>query len=94
MAKAVRYFYGTDTFGRSAEVCESESGVFFARNDEQTKFGLQTTKWREHTPTWSKTVTNAYSGEVSERVKPVMEWGFQVLRELDDMSEVRFRLPY
>lgn len=93
MAKATRYFCGTDTFGRGVEVCQSESGKFFARHEEQTRYGLRTCKWYEYTPEWENTVTNVYSGEVTERDKPVMSWGFNVLRELEDMSGIRFRLP-
>ncbi len=94
MAKATRYFCGTDTFGRSVEVCESASGVFFSRTDIRTQYGLQTTKWQAHSPEWSYTVTNAYSGVESVREAPVMSWGFSVLAEAPDMEGIRFRLPF
>jgi len=95
MAKAVNYWYGCDSFGRNVEVAQREDGAYFERHQYSNgRYGLSTTKWEEHQPTFETSTTNAYSGEITHHPEnPVMMWGFQRMTNLSDVSGLRLRLP-
>lgn len=94
MAKSVAYWYGTDTFGRQVEVAKREDGVFFERHQfNNGRYGMGTTRWEEHEPTFETSTRNQYSGEVTYHPEePIMSWGFQRLTRCDEAGS-RLRLP-
>ncbi len=98
MAKAIKLWYGKDTFGNSVEVAQREDGVCFSRHDYRNDYGqLSTTKWQYHEPSFAIKTTNAYSGDIIEHPDdPIMCWGFQrlsLIASVDDGDKIRLRLP-
>lgn len=95
MAKAIKIFIGTDTFGRGVEVAQRADGVYFERHQfDNGRYGLSTTRWSVHEPSFITEGVNAYSGEPFKYESPVMTWGFQNLREFDNSNgEYNVRLP-
>lgn len=94
MAKAVKYWYGNDTFGRQVEVAMREDEVYFERHQYRHEiYGTQTTKWERHEPTFETSTRNQYSGEVTHHPeRPIMSWGFQRLTQCNEAGS-RLRLP-
>jgi len=89
--KPARVFTGTDTYGRRVERALGENGVWYARHDEHTQWGLQTTKWYvTDEPRFETECENVYSGEIIKH-DPVCTWGWNRMGELADLP--RFRLP-
>ena len=95
MAKAIKVFLGTDTFGRQVEVALRADGVYFARHQiDNGCYSMATTKWEEHSADFTNTYVNAFDGNTYNYDKPVMKWGFQELKEFDNSNnEFKFRLP-
>lgn len=95
MAKAIRVFLGTDTFGRQVEVAQRADGIYFERHQfDNGSYGMATSKWEEHQADFTTTFVNAYDGSQGTYDKPVMKWGFQELKEFNNSNnEFKFRLP-
>jgi hypothetical protein len=91
MAKTIRAFGGTNSYGVSVEVAESESGNWFQRSWSYNGYGRGWDKWTTFTPNWSTSYVNVYTLETHER-EAVLEYGFSTLQELKDTP--RYRLPY
>lgn len=91
MAKTIRAFGGTNSYGVSVEVAESESGSWFQRSYTYNGYGMGWNKWIAFTPSWSTSYINVYTLEKHEREEPVLEFGFRTLQELKDTP--RYRLP-
>jgi hypothetical protein len=84
MAKSIKFFHGTDTFGREVNVAQRLDGAWFARSESETQWGNQMGRWEEHKePTFETHYNNEYSGERCEYLTPKMAWGFKTLEELD-----------
>ena len=78
-----RLFVGYDTFGKAVQVAQRNDGVWFSRSMVNFFNRSQFTKWREYKdPEFTTHGINEYSGERFEYTKPVMMWGFNVLREV------------
>lgn len=94
MAKAKKYWFGFDTYGRHVEVAMREDGEYFARwQEKHSKYGIVTVKWQTHIPTFDTKTVNAYSGEITEHPEnPIMCWGSQRL-ERCDRAGLKLRLP-
>lgn len=92
MAKTARGFGGTNTYGTHVEVAESVTGKWFQRAYEYNGYAKAWSKWIPFTPSWSTTITNAYTGEVSEREEPALEYGFSILKEYVN-EKPNYRLP-
>jgi hypothetical protein len=90
--KAVRFFIGEDTYGHKVQVAEGETGEWFARYDYTNKYGLQTSKWETHKPTWVSTSVNQYSGEEYKLETPTVKWGWNKLEEVHS-KKFGIRLP-
>jgi len=91
--KASRFFDGNDTYGRSIELAQSESGTWFYRYYDYNGYGMGWSAWDEHeAPQFETHGTNKYSGERFEYEKPVAFWGFNKLSEYTEIPRVR--LPY
>ena len=87
--KAKRFFSGHDTYGRSVEVAQSESGAWFGRAYHNGQYpGFD--RWSEFEPSWQTETTNAYDNTVSKH-EPVLLWGWNKMIEYDDLP--RLRLP-
>jgi len=91
MSKTKRAFFGSNSYGMSIEVAESDTGNWFQRSYGFNGYGKSWGKWLPFIPSWSLSYTNVYTREVSEREKPALEFGFSVLTEYNDAP--RFRLP-
>jgi len=91
MAKAQRFFSGTDTYGRQVERAQSVSGQWFARHTESKgRYGNSFTRWyTTEEPAFETTGTNAYSGEEFTYDKPVCLWGWNKMYEYSEMPRVR-----
>ena len=95
MAKSVkpsRAFFGRDTYGRHVERALGVNGIWYARHDEPSNYGIRPTKWYvTDEPNWQTRTENAYSGEISEHA-PICLWGWN---KMDEYTEElpRFRLP-
>ena len=84
MAKAIQFFYGNDSQGRNVDVAQRVDGVWFARWDVETIYGVQKCKWTEHKePEFETHYTNVYDGKCYEYSEPQMSWGFKTLKKLD-----------
>ena len=95
MAKPIRCFYGSDSYGRSVETVQSVTGKWFSRHTERGPYGNQMTKWYEsedQDPTFETHGTNVYSGETFEYEIPVLFWGFHKMHEISGKPP-RYRLP-
>lgn len=90
-SKPVRFFFGHNSSGTSTEVCQSENGKWYQRWYEWNGYQKSWTKWRETEPTWETAITNAYSGEVTEREEPALSCGFTILPEYKSLP--KYRLP-
>lgn len=91
--KAVRFFFGRDSYGRHTERAQALDGQWFARHDESTQWGPKSTKWYLQAPSWETSTSNAYSGEVTQHPdEPVMCWGFNRMTECSDVPRVRLPL--
>ncbi len=90
MTKAIRGFFGTDTYGRSVERAQRDDGVWFARFVEFNGYSNAFCKWYKDDPHYITETTNAYSGEVTQH-DPIMAWGWNKMTEYD--LPLRFRLP-
>lgn len=87
--KAIKLWFGHDSYGRGVEVAQREDGQYFAR----TCGRRLTTKWSPYTPTFETTTTNVYSGEVTHHPEaPIMYWGFNRLTECK-ADKINVRLP-
>ena len=93
MAKASRFFSGSDSFMRGVEVAQSVSGVWYCRTYGWNGYANAWGKWTEYEgPAFESHGTNAYTGERFEYSKPVAYWGFNKLME-HDTKGIRVRLP-
>tara|TARA_R100000049_G_C1893557_1_gene45814 strand:- start:44 stop:328 length:285 start_codon:yes stop_codon:yes gene_type:complete len=93
MAKVQRFFFGHDTYGKSVEVAQSESGEWFGRVYQTGPYpGYD--KWTKYEPHWQTETTNAYDNTVSKH-EPVLLWGWNKLQEIldDGRGLPRCRLP-
>jgi len=93
MAKAIKAFYGTDTYGRHIERAESVSGLWFWREYAFNGYGKGWTKWAQEaeTPTYTTQGTNKITGEEFEYDEPQLFWGWNRMTQYTDTP--RFRLP-
>lgn len=90
--KAQRHFYGTDSYGRHVEKAQAVNGQWFARHQEQTRFGFQFTRWYSvEEPTFETHGRNVYTNERFEYPEPVLFWGFNKMYEVKGPH--RIRLP-
>jgi len=88
--KAVRFFSGYDTFGRSVERAQSEKGDWFSRAYEFNGYGKGWCRWeKDDEPKFETHGINQYSGEMFEYEKPVCMWGFNKMAEYEEMPRVR-----
>lgn len=88
--KAVRFFFGYDSYGRSVERALSETGKWFSRAKVETRYGLNWSKWTEtEAPKFETHGTSAYTGEKFEYPFPCIFWGFNRMDELDEIPRVR-----
>lgn len=91
MAKSIREFGGTDTFGRDVQVAQRIDGVWFCRVREFNGFGIPWGRWELYRePTFETHGVNVYTDERFEYDKPVLMWGLNKLHEYDELT---FRLP-
>jgi len=89
--KPSRVFTGRDSYGRYVERALGVNGVWYARHNEQTQWGNQTTKWYvTEEPRFETECENAYSGEIIKH-DPVCTWGWNRMGELENLP--RLRLP-
>lgn len=92
--KAIRLFFGTDTFGKRVEVAQGVDNIWFSRVYEFNGYAVAWSRWQEYSPEWITTVENQYTGEVSQvEDGRIMAWGFQRLTECTKESMPRLRLP-
>ncbi len=90
--KALRFFFGHDTFGRPVELAQAIDGGWYGRWYGYNGYGMGMSKWAEHdAPTFETHGINKYSGERFEYSSPVAFWGFNKLTETADIP--RIRLP-
>ena len=93
MAKPVKVFYGTDTYGVRVERALSDAGKWFSRCYGFNGFSQCWSKWEEsETPTFESTGVNQYTGEEFEYDSPVCMWGWNKLDECTAPLP-RYRLP-
>lgn len=90
--KAVRFFFGTDTFGRDVEVAESATSHWFCRVLDWNGYNRSWSKWGTHEPSFETHGTNIYTNEVFEYETPQLFWGFQKLTETKELPRVRLPL--
>lgn len=90
MAKAIKAFWGNDTYGRQVERAKSVSGKWYARHYEFNGYGSDFCKWYESEPSYSSETKNAYTGDIIKH-DPVVMWGWNKMSEYDKVP--RFRLP-
>lgn len=91
MAKAIRVFSGYDTYGRHVERAQRLDGVWFARYQHETNYGIQYCKWYEDAPEFEEYGENIYTAEKVKHEKPKALWGFNKLDER--AGPHRLRLP-
>lgn len=98
MAKAIEYFSGSDSFGRSVDVAKRADGQWFARWEEDKGcYGLSMCRWTEHDKPTHPTRLLACDNSPTEytELSPVqsaklIDWGFKTLRSFDGKG---LRLP-
>ena len=92
MAKARRFFTGTDSNGTQVERAESVYGIWFARSYGYNGYGMGFSKWEKtDDPDFETTGTNQYDGKTFMYPAPVCMWGWNKMREHSDIP--RLRLP-
>lgn len=92
MAKAIRLFFGHDSYGRPVERAQRFDGVWFARSYGFNGYHNCWSKWEQtEEPSFETHGVNAYSGERFEYTAPVCMWGWNKLTEATD--KLRVRLP-
>ena len=90
MAKAIRHFYGTETYGRHVEKAQRVDGSWFSRAYEFNGYAKAWSKWLEcDKPNFETHVTNAYTGVKEKLDSPRCMWGFNSLNELDGPHKIR-----
>lgn len=88
--RAIRHFYGTDSYGRAVERAQRSDGVWFARH--QTSYGGMC-GWYQCDPDWESQLVNQYDGTVIQcEPETVMSWGFGHMRDVT-APKMRLRLP-
>lgn len=96
MAKAIKAWFGTDTYGRHVEVAQREDGKFFARHEHFNGYAKANTPWYSHNPTFETHGVNAYSGEEFEYSEPQLFWGFNKMSCYANAAsgdKINLRLP-
>lgn len=89
MAKAINWWFGADSYGRAVEVAQREDGAYFARHDYRDgRYGMRTTSWYAHTPTFNNTQRNHYTDE-AESCDEFMSWGFNRLTKASELPKLR-----
>ena len=96
MAKAIAYFYGSDTYGRSIEVAQREDGAYFSRSFGWNGYAKAWSKWSLHVATfegggYSRVEMGGAENLWNVYDSPRMVWGFNTLSRADEVP--RFRLP-
>ncbi|KZX81049.1 hypothetical protein A3715_28560 [Oleiphilus sp. HI0009] len=92
MAKAIRHFYGNDSYGRAIEKAQREDGAWFCREYGFNGFGKSWSSWAsQDEPTFETHGISAYTGEKFKYDTPVLMAGFNVMHEIPGPH--RIRLP-
>lgn len=91
MAKCKRVFFGTNSYGVSVEVAESETGAWYQRSYGFNGYGNSWGKWSGFAPSWSTSYVNVYTRETHQREEPALEYGFRILTEFKEVP--RYKLP-
>ena len=92
MAKIIKFYFGTDSYGRSVEVVKSVSNMWYSRCKEYNGYQMSFTKWSQYEPTFEKSYNNRYSGKRGHYDTPVLMWGFNMLTEVTE-NLPRYRVP-
>lgn len=99
MAKAIQYFAGSDSFGRSVDMAERADGQWFARwQEDKGCYGVGFCRWTAYkTPIHPTRLLNQcdnnpeeYTQLTDEQSKSMVEWGFNTLKSF---SPKGLRLP-
>ena len=93
MSKAIKAFFGSDTYGRSVERAQRDDGVWFSRAVEFNGYANAFCKWYQDEPHYITETKMQVEQGVFENVKhdPIMAWGWNRMTEYD--APLRFRLP-
>lgn len=92
--KAIRLFFGNDTYGRGIEVAQGADMSWFSRVREFNGYAVAWSRWQEYKPEWVTETENQYTGERSTVEEGrIMAWGFQRLKECAKENMPRLRLP-
>ena len=79
MAKAIKFFTGRDTYGRTVDAALREDGVWFSRYQSFNGYAVAMTKW-------------ARDRDLTKNIRDDgrMDWGFKVIDQWDPKG---LRLP-
>lgn len=101
MAKAIRVYSGSDSYGRRVEVAEREDKAWFSRSFDYNGYHNCWSKWLQTEsapvhPTRLTCLTECAGAPDSIQVEPgqretMIEWGFSILRIVTGPN--RLRLP-
>lgn len=80
--KAIKWYVGTDSYGRMVEVAQSTNGRWFSRNEIFNK-------WGPCEPVFVTKGINTYTGEAFEYEEPRIEWGFSTLELVSGSNNLR-----
>ena len=96
MAKAIKTYFGNDSYGRGVEMSQREDGVWFDRFREFNGYANAWCKWSkcEDEPVFETESKNPHNSETIKFPEPIMYCGFTRMYEGIGHSEgCKYRLP-